>query len=741
MSHRYILPTPVEILREIAGCLNVKNTRDNKDLDDKAQEPIMHPVQLTALINKVLLAPISRNGSASFSTFIVQAAESIIGTYCRKMAGCGFFIGSNRAQALITLNRHFFPVLLEAVLSKVVVQYKGLTLHELLSDKPAFDVVWRWCFETVPSWQQFKNASKEQKDQIQNWRNGKHLPTIGALKILVPDDARELIFPLLLTARFIDALKQKSWGKRLIDGVLYIGAYSDLSEHKNSDLKSAVNKHTERYFSRFAAFRSEISALEKLLVCRDKSVTDLEQAVMQLQACKNMDTTLVPANGAGLMSWFEARFMVQGYGHLDRAKALYELAFNSLLCCGGNYIGEVINEALVVTSVSKAPDRVFLKKLKAAQILFGYDIQSAELSPNQQRQRFEDTIESWEVDMWRKGFEKLFAPHTLFPGVEYPHADNRGPLCFNTGNEIKPDLRDPDRKIKVGESWKMRMPQLNYFLMTSNYEAVKALIERGASVNISSEVGDTPLLLALGALNLLDVPYASLDRRFYDLIVSQPVKTEFVKTRTLKKRLLPLIQAVRTGKFDIVQKVLELGADVHQRGLTDNQTALNQIIKMIGCFKSPEEFRRVMAKHPITPELLDTIRRHSAGDAGFTLSDAEHTISNTKNHPFYKIFSDIAFDLMRSRLRTNTSLEELRQIATLLITERADVNAEHNSPVKGYTPLMLAAELNEGELFALMLKHGGQPHKTYIDPNTRTTQNAWQIATFWRAYSVLALQP
>ncbi|SEI13704.1 zinc-finger of transposase IS204/IS1001/IS1096/IS1165, partial [Rheinheimera pacifica] len=87
-----------------------------------------------------------------------------------------------------------------------------------------------------------------------------------------------------------------------------------------------------------------------------------------------------------------------------------------------------------------------------------------------------------------------------------------------------------------------------------------------------------------------------------------------------------------------------------------------------------------------------------------------------------------------------TNIEELRDIARLLIIEGSDVNAEHNSPVKGYTPLMLAAELDEGELYSLMLEYGGKPHKTFIDPNTKTANNSWQIAAFWRSRSILALR-
>lgn len=736
MTKGFILPTPVEIIRETAGCFGIRNTKSTKFLDDKAKEAVLHPVQIRELINSVFYEGFAKSDLKDFAEFTMQTINSITAIYCRNLAGCGFFIGSSRERALVTINRYFFAIQLEPLLTKVFDpfrRYHAPSALDLLSSHSAFDQVWQWCSDTFLDWNKFEEATKEDKDKLRNWRSGKHLPDNQSLRAIIPLGSQSYTLPLLLTARFIDALKKKSWGKRLIKGVINIHVSGSF------DLQAKMNRHPNRYFSAFTSFRKELSALEKTLVKRHKTLDDFDSAAKQLQVCKNIPAHLIPKGGEGLLNWFEARFLVLS-GHLEPAKELYEKAFDALLCCGGAYIEQVVNESLLVTSAAENPDNVFLKKLKTAQVLFGYDITSAEVESGQKQLRFKDTVEKWEVDMWRKGFDQMFLPRTLFPGVSYPFTDNYGPLMLDLNSELKPDLRYPDKKINVGSTWQRRMPQINYFIIMDDLSSVNQLLQQGTDVNVCSEVGDTPLLLSLHKLDLLEVPYMSLDRRFYDSIIKNPMTAGTVNQKTEKQKHLALIQAVRTGKFEIVSKILELGADVGKRGLADNQTALNEIIKLVGIKKNPQRFRAMTVQHPITPELIDVGRRLSAGDFGFSLSELQAQLSEHRKTQFYKEISELMADLMIERVCKHTNIEELRDIARLLIREGSDVNAEHNSPVKGYTPLMLAAELDEGELYSLMLEYGGKPHKTFIDPNTKTANNSWQIAAFWRSRSILALR-
>ena len=80
----------------------------------------------------------------------------------------------------------------------------------------------------------------------------------------------------------------------------------------------------------------------------------------------------------------------------------------------------------------------------------------------------------------------------------------------------------------------------------------------------------------------------------------------------------------------------------------------------------------------------------------------------------------------------------MRRIATLLIEAGADVNAEHTAPVKGYTPLMLAAELDEVDLFNKMLSKNGDPRKSYYCKRAAMDVDCWGIAEYFKSSKVLS---
>ncbi|QUN04794.1 hypothetical protein KDN34_11090 [Shewanella yunxiaonensis] len=80
---------------------------------------------------------------------------------------------------------------------------------------------------------------------------------------------------------------------------------------------------------------------------------------------------------------------------------------------------------------------------------------------------------------------------------------------------------------------------------------------------------------------------------------------------------------------------------------------------------------------------------------------------------------------------------ELRKIARTLIKAGADVNAEHKSPINGYTPLMLAAENDEKELFESMLIAGGDLRKTYKNTENGNDVSLFEIATYFKSQGVL----
>lgn len=134
-----------------------------------------------------------------------------------------------------------------------------------------------------------------------------------------------------------------------------------------------------------------------------------------------------------------------------------------------------------------------------------------------------------------------------------------------------------------------------------------------------------------------------------------------------------------------MRKVLELGADVNMRGETDEQSALNVCLKRIAMIKDPKAFWLEQMDMEMTPEVLDSIRRHNPGMSGFSLSHQASFIANQNSNPEFIKILNMTVELQIERVTENMNLVSLREIASVLIDAGANVNAEHISPVKSYT--------------------------------------------------------
>ncbi|MDO6566263.1 ankyrin repeat domain-containing protein [Alteromonas sp. 1_MG-2023] len=317
-----------------------------------------------------------------------------------------------------------------------------------------------------------------------------------------------------------------------------------------------------------------------------------------------------------------------------------------------------------------------------------------------------------------------------------------GPLFLTPDDfeKYKPDLRYPNRNIKIGRGdIKKVWPQLVWFVWLNKVDAVKKLLDKGAKVDSFSSSNESALLMALGKLDITDISLPSLDERCYRMLVEYSHSVETVNTLTSKRKLLPLIEAVKSGKPEIVNTLLQMGADINRRGETDQQSSLNVCIKMIGMLKNSEKYIEQQLNMPITPEALDSIRRCNPGMTGFTLKHQFDNLSMSRLEPQLQ---EIEETLIRSRaeyMQRHASLSNLRTIAAILIDNGADVNASHTSPLNGYTPLMLAVELDESELVKKMLNHDGDLRKSYYSESLRQNVNCWTIASAFQSRQVLEL--
>lgn len=725
-----LYPNPFELLRYILRALDLKQS--NKTLDELASKKAYDPRIFKDALESDLFPVIEKYMGADIAQITTQHFERFITKYLQEIVAVIPADGLDRKSVVETLIKtelkNYFVEFAEALNSCV----GGPHLTTMFSNtENAVATVLNWLKNNIDYWQlHISSLKKERKDMLSSWAKGNELPSAQSIYLLAqseevkarPHEADwQQIRTLLFLSRLIDFIKQDTLGEMFIDEVrvaLWGAGQTTSVRAELSEKQYLIQQKTGNHLSNVARIQNDLRrTVEKANPEGLRALIDDVRAL--IQTSEYLSSTLY------WIDWHEARWYVYS-GDLQVANELYKKAFENALFSAGENQRFITEEAIVVAASLQNPDRVFLKQLKWSLIIFGYDIPS--VSGDKPSQKVSDTIEDWEFEMWIAGFEKIFPKNGLFPGVEIDSSKAKiGPILMDENAVIKPDYRYPNRKIKVGKDWHRVMPQLVWFAQQGDYETCKKLLDQGADVNVSSEVGETPILKALQLMNVTEVIQPntipglrfskSLDDSLFWLFQKLPHTSKTINLRSQKTRLLPIISAVESGRLDVVEAVIAMGADVNARGKTDEQTPLNICINLIGIIKNPQRAKYNQLSMPITPKALDSMRRHSGGLSGFTLEAQAQSLKHM-NHELRQEVQEVIIDLMYESILKHMRIDEMRIIAKLLIHHGADVNATHASPIKGYTPLMLAAELDEAELFDAMLIANGDLYKTYKDPKT-----------------------
>tara|TARA_R110001583_G_C5670239_1_gene410767 strand:+ start:521 stop:2785 length:2265 start_codon:yes stop_codon:yes gene_type:complete len=734
-------PTFVELIRAFAGALDIKQS--HKVLDDKAYDRCIDPRKTDQLIDQSLYKPLMKLVGERASDLILTHFQSMIKDYAR-MIGSVSADGITREKMLPVLLQGFFKdrfahLLIE--IHRVVGGPEPITL--VGSHDTAVDVILCWIIKHEPSWEGYLrslNKIKERRDRLSAWRRGDEIPASQSIKLLKDWSEKpaydqinwERLQTLMMLARGIEVFKRNELSANFLNAV----RHSLLGDEQSIDVAAAAQQLQIHYQANIGNWISDIAFIQhRLLRTAPKHADDRNKLKQCIDHCrKQLAKVSFGFHTTYWLDWHDARWHLLS-GQLDQASDFYKKAFYGCLFRAGENQYEIIKEALIVAAHQRRPDKVFLKHLKWASLTFSYDLPS--VTTSEPSNKFFDSVEEWEIEMWKAQFARVFPAQGFFPGylIDLP-LPRIGPLICANPEAIKPDTELLDKIISVGDTWQKKLPQLVWFIDLDNFAAVQQLITAGATVNCASDVGDTPVLMALEAMNVTELPPRSMDERFFELVSSFEHDSEIINMRTQKKRLLPIISAVQTGRLTIVEKVLKLGADTNGRGETDEQTPLNVCMKYIGILKNPERYIDVQKAMPKTPEVLDSIRRYLAGAAGHTLKDQQEFLHQATSNEIAIKLKELYFKLVTERICQHMRLDELRLIARRLIEAGADVNAEHRSPQPGHTPLMLAAEHDERKLFEIMLINGGDPKKKFRDRAFNQDLDCWSIAKIFGARDV-----
>lgn len=739
-------PSVFEVIRTIAILLDTKS--NNKKLDELCVDPFADYRQLTLMLNEVIYVPLEKKVSKLFAESVKSEVSALIDSYIYRINEKNVD-GISRDEFLPLITYQWFvPKVLKACNKLVLGNLPKLTGNNLKTiikgNGCNISGMFSWIDSHYENWEEYLSYfTKEEKDHLSLWLRGDHIPDLASIALLSDKDGKNFISKAdwqeikvaLLIARALDKAQSYDVGKSAVDlaGRLLDGDFLP------DKLDSGIEYLQEQAMRSTSKLKPLTAYLQQYMTrsCNKPSGS-------KRTARKHLDKFREILKDKGLeaelgcyIDWQDATWHVLS-GDLSGANELYKQAMAHAIYRLGEDATKILKEALVVAAM--CGDKVFLKKLKIYAVMFKTDVASVYPEMDQKlSSKSDEFYKQWEMDLWISQFEAVFPEKGLFPGVSYEDVIKKiGPLIANP-DDIKLDCRHVNKKTKVGQTWEKSTPQINWFILHDKFEEFQKLVEKGARADVFSESGETPLIIALEKLDVLAIPSRSLDDRFLELVLSMPNVERTVNSSCDKRKLTPIVQAIKSGRPDIVKRLLSMGTKADFRGATDDQTALNLTIKYMAGINNASGIKEQFEAQKMTPEVLDSLRRETNGMFGATLDDQRKAMEFAKNDEGMKEIIDQLMDEYCDAMSKQMSLGNLKDISRLLLEAGANPNAEMTCPIRGYTPLMMASELDLVDELSLMLQYGGDLDKSFRCPKKDIAINSWQVAKNYESKKVLRL--
>lgn len=736
-------PSHLEIIRSLARAFDTKGS--DKWIDDHAGKWDFDYRAIPVATDKVVYEPLSRYVGGDFGRDVAAWLNRFCKTYSWFVANLSLE-GFSQTEALRILSSHLFSAFGAEALRGASNNLDGPPTEQFLTPgKQAIATVFEWFELTVPGWDDFYgHFSKEVKDRMRRWQTGTQLPALSSLSALFSkqdagkffdEKQRTRLRALLVTARAVDYYRTLTFGEVAIERA------QDRSPTNPQVIHSRIIDECLLKAPQFKLIAEQNTMLAMLLhPGRKKASKDQAFTQQVLTHFKILLQQVAPSGSLSYcQSWHEARWLTLS-GKLDRAADAYQRAFEQSYFHAGPNQGLIIQEALAVAAMLASPPKTFLRQLRNAQVVLGLEVPLDLGDRTAVSSRYDKHLENWFIPQYRGHFPRIFPSDGAFPGTEYPQQepDFLGSILV-TAEDLakKPSIKDPNRKIKIGQLRQKRIPQLTYFVWRENADAVEKLLDAGANVNQLSDAGDSALLQAVQLLDVTTPDQKPGDDSFFTLLSEEPHKPEVLNATTQKKRLSLLTATINTNRLDVLRKLLDMGCAPDSRAGIELSTPLYYCIQKIGLVKGKSEVLNQITQVPQDQVLLESIRRYTSGSLGMTLEAQRQYLERVASDPRYKSIHQATGKILVETERKSLDLDVLRAMAGLLIERGADTNAEQNYPIPGYTPLMLAIESDELVLVNRMISAGGILEKTYLDQNSGKWVTPLQIATEFQADSVL----
>ncbi|KJZ10844.1 hypothetical protein TW85_19180 [Marinomonas sp. S3726] len=727
------------ILREFSKGLGTQKIAGTK-IRDACNKSEINPFHFEALKQELIHKPLTKYVNIHFADHILEQFEFICECYLNLYKEVPLD-AANAEESQKVLDQYFFTFAVVEVCSGSI-EGMGVSARDIAnSGKTFMALVLEQCSKSF-EWQVFYHKSSDsQKERIRAWssQSAAELPELSSIASLGEKsklgNSWGTYKARLITARLWDYFFERSGytDLNLVKHLLANECLEDLAKR----LIETVTKGSKK-FEAAAKLASRVYSLLRLR--KAKSSQDKEQSLALLIELKEelfaIDTR---KESTYYYHWMIARHKLHS-GFLEDAINEYITAFEQVIYRNGENAEKIIREALIAACRSPKPKKSFINRLRRMAVLMKIDFMPSGVDKNEFKAKPEE-IEKWEIAAYSNLFDSFFSKNSFFPDAIYPVEPhkNTGPLIIaDKANCL--DLTDPNKIFSVGEAGNnKKMSQLTYFSMREKDDVVAQLLEVGADVNILSSSNESAILLAVQSLQVNLLPLNSMRDQNFKLISAKTHKKSVLNTVTNKRKLSPLGCAVQTGRVDVVEKLIDMGATVDRRHDVGNETPLFTAIGLIAKHLKRQEDHTLNGWMKYSELGLQSARAYSSGMLPYDLKQLGEAISNQDEDEVYKQMEDYCINTQKSNISKYSTADNFRDIAKLLISHGSSLMAKHDTGMLGYTPLMLAIELNEAELVKFMLDSRGNEidlKDTCVDSRTKQRVSMLRLMRYWQSKDV-----
>lgn len=725
------------LLREFAKGLGTKQLAAKK-IDDTCKKLEINPHDLRILKARLIHEPLKKYVNVYFADHLLEQIDSVLDLYLNFVRNVDLD-GVDAQVAQSYINKYFLSYAVSYICREML-EGMHVTPKELAWLNQSAMSLAISKNESSGDWQAYiDSCDKAQKDKLRNWCKGYNaeLPDIGGIASIGErwenNNSWGTLKARLVIGRFWDHFFYRTQicdlnMIRVMEPDDYIAqtAYA----LKGIQLAGAIKyeKTTQYALGLFEILRLRVPKTEEGQSKCQEYLSKLGRYQKELD--KNAETTYY-------WHWMNARYHLHS-GDIEESLHSYQVAFEQVLYRAGENINCIIREAMIVACRVKQPPKVFINRLRSMAAVLRLDILPKGTLPTKKAKP--ELIEDWEVSAISKLFDSYFTRESFFPGAGYPpfYGDRFG-IWMTGADSHQLDTKKPNKVLNVGMNGGLvkKMPQVVYYSMEDGIESVRQLLESGADVNKLSSANESALLFAVQTMQANLAPIGSMSQELFDLITSKSHDTATLSAITPKRKLSVLGCAIQTGRFDVVKKVLELGADIEQRHDVGHESPLFTCISLIGKLRRPHVAQALWEMNRYSEQSLQSVMAHSAGLLPHDKEHLKKALQKQDKDPKFQAINQAQIEYVESNVRKYLNLEELREIGKLLLEHGANPNSKHDTALHGYTPLMLAIEFDEVELVSCMLKAKGNLSDTCIDPRNRRRASCFEIARHWKSESVL----